>query len=70
VAVGEILHEDTRKVMCGPRSAVESQSEKVVILRPGQVKKDQIAKDLSQLFNVPVDEMNRILPPGDSDVVK
>ncbi len=70
VAVGEIVHEDARKIMCGPRSAVESQSEKVVILRPGETKKEQIARELSQLFSVPVDELNRILPPGGCEISK
>lgn len=70
VAVGEIVHEEARKIMCGPRSAVESQSEKVVILRPGETKKERIARELSQLFGVPIDEINRILPPGGCEIVK
>jgi len=70
VAVGEIIYEDARKVMCGPRSAVEPRSERVIVLKPGQTKKEQIAKELSHMFQVPVDEMNRILPPGDCDMVR
>ncbi len=70
VAVGEIVHEDARKIMCGPRSAVESQSEKVVILRPGETKKEQVARELSQMFGVPVDELSRILPPGGCEIVQ
>jgi predicted ribosome quality control (RQC) complex YloA/Tae2 family protein len=70
VAVGEVTYQDARKVMCGPRSAVEAQSERVVILKPGGTKKETIARELSQTFQVPIDEMNRILPPGDCDFVQ
>jgi predicted ribosome quality control (RQC) complex YloA/Tae2 family protein len=70
VAVGEVVYQDARKVMCGPRSAVEAQSERVVVLKPGDSKKEVIARELSQTFQVPIDEMVRILPPGDVDVLK
>jgi hypothetical protein len=70
VAVGEISYQEARKVMCGPRSAVEAQSERVVVLKPGDSKKEVIARELSQTFQVPIDEMVRILPPGDLDILK
>ncbi len=70
VAVGEIVYQDARKVMCGPRSAVEAHSEKVIVLRPGDKKKEVIARELSQMFQVPIDEMVRILPPGDIEIQK
>jgi predicted ribosome quality control (RQC) complex YloA/Tae2 family protein len=68
VAVGEISYQDARKVMCGPRSAVEAQSERIVVLRPGDTKKEDVARELSQMFQVPIDEMVRILPPGDCEI--
>lgn len=70
VAVGEIAYQGSRKVMCGPRSAIESQSKRIVILRPGETKKEKTAKELSELYRVPVDEMTRILPPGDLEIVE
>jgi predicted ribosome quality control (RQC) complex YloA/Tae2 family protein len=70
VAVGEVTYQDARKVMCGPRSAVETQSERVVLIMPGETKKEAIARELSQTFQVPIDEMVRILPPGDIDIQK
>ncbi|UCD92325.1 MAG: NFACT family protein [Methanobacteriota archaeon] len=69
VAVGEIEYEGSRKVMCGPIAAVETQSKRSVVLRPGDTKKEDIAKELSQTFQVPVDEIARILPPGGVEVV-
>jgi predicted ribosome quality control (RQC) complex YloA/Tae2 family protein len=70
VAVGEISYQDARKVMCGPRSALEAQSERIVVLRPGATKKEDVAKELSQMFQVPIDEMVRILPPGECEIQK
>ncbi|MFQ6060375.1 MAG: ribosome rescue protein RqcH [Thermoplasmata archaeon] len=70
VAVGEIQYRDSRKIMCGPRSAVECQSKRVVILRPGETRKEMVAKELSQFFNVPVDEIVSILPPGGFEIVE
>lgn len=70
VAVGEIEYEGSRKVMCGPTGAVESQSKRYMILGPGEIKKEDIAKELSQTFQVPVDELTRILPPGGLEIVQ
>ncbi|TET90549.1 MAG: fibronectin-binding domain-containing protein [Methanomassiliicoccales archaeon] len=70
VAVGEIEYEGSRKVMCGPISAVEPQSKRFAVLRPGETKKEEIAKELSRVFQVPVDEMSRILPPGGIEIVQ
>ena len=70
VAVGEIYYQDARKVMCGPRSAVEAQSERVIVLKPGETKKETVARELSQMFQVPIDEVVRILPPGDIEIQK
>lgn len=70
VAVGEIYYQDARKVMCGPRSALEAQSERVIVLKPGETKKETIARELSQTFQVPIDEMVRILPPGNIEIQK
>jgi predicted ribosome quality control (RQC) complex YloA/Tae2 family protein len=70
VAVGEVHYQEARKVMCGPRSAVEAQGERIVVLKPGETKKETVARELSQTFHVPIDEMVRILPPGDIDIQK
>ena len=35
---------------------------------PGKVKKTEFAKKLSSVFDSPVDEIMKILPPGDLDI--
>lgn len=69
VAVGEIIVEGERKVMCGPRSAVESQSKRFILMVPGDTKKDSVVKELSQVFQVPLEEIARILPPGGFETI-
>jgi predicted ribosome quality control (RQC) complex YloA/Tae2 family protein len=64
VAVGEVIYEGTRKIMCGPPPAVEKHSESVFLFAPGKDSPNKIAKDLSEHYNVPIEEVLRILPPG------
>jgi predicted ribosome quality control (RQC) complex YloA/Tae2 family protein len=64
VAVGEVSYEGARKVMCGPPPAVRRHAESVITLAPGRESPNKVAKDLSEHYNVPIEEMLRILPPG------
>jgi len=68
LAVGEITHEKTRKVMCGPVDAVSKMSQRYVIIVPTKAKQKRNA-ELAKLFNVPEEEISRIVPPGDLDIV-
>jgi predicted ribosome quality control (RQC) complex YloA/Tae2 family protein len=70
LAVGEIEHEGKRKVMGGPESAVKARSEKFVVLRPGDTGKDLVAKTLAHELEVPIEEVQSVMPPGDVDVVE
>ena len=65
VAVGEINLDDEKKIMSGPVSAVKKNSQKYVILVPGDTKRNVIAHRLAKAFNVSVDSVDRVLPPGD-----
>jgi len=69
VAVGEIELENTKKIMCGPVSAVKKLSEKYVVLVPGDTTKIDMAKRLSKLFDVNVDEVDRVMPSGGSKII-
>lgn len=69
VAVGKIVLENTEKVMCGPVSAVRKYSKNFVVLVPGNITKTEIANKLSKIFDVNVDEIDRVLPSGGSQVV-
>ncbi|MCJ2669211.1 MAG: NFACT family protein [Thermoplasmata archaeon] len=64
VAVGEISYEGARKIVCGPPEAVKRHSESVFIFAPGRENPNKVAKDLSEHYNVPIEEVLRILPPG------
>jgi len=50
--------------MCGPVSAVKKHTDKYVVLVPGDMKKLDAAKLLSRVFDVNVDSLDRVLPPG------
>ena len=69
LAVGEIELDDTKKIMCGPVSAIKKWSKKYVVLVPGDITKIDIAKRLSRLFDVNVDEVDRVIPAGGSKII-
>jgi predicted ribosome quality control (RQC) complex YloA/Tae2 family protein len=66
LAVGEVEVQGARKVMSAPEPCVVSRSSKYVIIEPGEGGK--VASELSKLFNVPEEEIARILPPGGSKI--
>ena len=68
LAVGEIIYQKERKVMCGPVDAVKSQSAKYFIIVPGRGKAGKTAAAMAKDFNVPEEEVSRILPPGDCEI--
>lgn len=70
LGVGEVEYEGERKVMCGPASAVKSRSKKYVILRPGDKDKDSFAKLLAEELQVPIEEVQSVMPPGEVDLVE
>jgi predicted ribosome quality control (RQC) complex YloA/Tae2 family protein len=69
LAVGEITYQGTRKVMCGPLDAVQNLSEKYFVIRPGRGKSGRKANEIAKELNVPEEEVSRILPPGDVEIV-
>ena len=70
LGVGEIEFEGARKIMCGPESAVKTLAKKFIVIRPGNLDKNNIAKRLAEIFEVPIEELQSILPPGDVDIVE
>ncbi|MDR0778811.1 MAG: NFACT family protein [Methanomassiliicoccaceae archaeon] len=70
LAIGEITYENARKVMCGPVDVVSKISQKHVIIAPTKVKGNKKNAELAKLFNVPEEEIARIVPPGDLDIMK
>ena len=70
LGVGEIEFENARKIMCGPEGAVKKLAKRYVIIRPGNMDKNALAKRLADIFEVPIEEIQSILPPGDVKIVE
>jgi predicted ribosome quality control (RQC) complex YloA/Tae2 family protein len=68
LAIGEIMYEKARKVMCGPVAAVERMSTKYVIIAPTKAKGSK-KNELAKLFGVPEEEISKIVPPGEIEIV-
>jgi len=69
LGVGEMEFEGSRKIMCGPEAAIRQQAKRYVIIRPGDIDKNSFAKRLADTFEVPIEEIQSILPPGDIKIV-
>ena len=69
LGIGEIVYENARKVMCGPVELFKD-SDKYMILNPGRGKSGRKAGEMAKDFRVPEEEISRILPPGDVEIVK
>ena len=70
LAVGEITYEGSRKVMCGPVTAVSKISKRYVTIVPTKAKGNKKTAELAKLFSVPEEEISRITPPGEIDVTE
>jgi predicted ribosome quality control (RQC) complex YloA/Tae2 family protein len=64
IAVGQIDILGEKKIMAGPFSAIKSKTDKFVVLRPGPIKKNDIARKIAKAFDVNIDSVDRVLPPG------
>jgi len=70
LAVGEVEHEGARKIMCGPTSMMRKRSNRYVVIRPSKEKRGKQVSNLAREFQVPEEELARVLPPGNFDVVE
>ena len=57
-------------ILAGPVESVKARSEKFIVLQSGEMKKNAIAKKLAKVFNVSMETIQRILPPGNVTIVK
>ncbi|MCQ2056467.1 MAG: NFACT family protein [archaeon] len=69
LAVGEIKFEGTRKVMCGPLQSVRRLSDKYFVIHPRKDRTEKTASLIASEFQVPEEEVSRILPPGNSEII-
>ena len=68
LAVGEVYYQNARKVMCGPVECFAG-SERYMVVRPGK-RTGRPSSDMAKRFDVPEEEVSRILPPGDFEIVR
>ncbi len=70
LAVGEIEYQRVKMVMCAPPDSVRVRASKYILIEPGDIKKDEFAKEISRIYGISVEEALRILPPGRIRVVE
>ncbi|MCL2608232.1 MAG: NFACT family protein [Methanomassiliicoccaceae archaeon] len=70
LAIGEITYENSRKIMCGPADAVAKLSKKYMIISPTKNKGTKKNAELAKQFNVPEEEIARIIPSGDLEITR
>jgi predicted ribosome quality control (RQC) complex YloA/Tae2 family protein len=64
LAIGEVDVEGHRKVSGGSESAIAARSTKYAVLIPGKEDRERLAKQLADLFGVPIEEIGRAMPSG------
>ncbi|MDH3364675.1 MAG: ribosome rescue protein RqcH [Thermoplasmata archaeon] len=70
LGLGEVEFEGERKIMCGPVEAVKARGKRYALIRPGAIDKNAFAKAAARAFHVPIEEVQRVLPPGNIDIVE
>ncbi len=72
--LAEIDYESERKIMCLPSYALEDREDDIiqrkVIFIPGNKKSNVFAKEMSDYFSVPTEEIQKLLPPGRVEVIE
>ncbi len=69
LTIGEIYYQGARKVMCAPPECFPG-CDRYVTIVPGRGKSGRRSNEMAKLFNVPEEEISRILPPGDVEIVE
>jgi hypothetical protein len=54
--------------MCAPKESIIGRSEKYVVLVPGKLARGRTSASLARAFQVPEEEISRIMPPGDMEI--
>jgi len=66
--LAEITVEGSRKITCAPRESVAGKTERYVVLVPGKELRGKTSARLARAFQVPEEEISRIMPPGDMSI--
>ena len=69
MAIAEVQIEGARKIMCAPGRA-SGPIEAYVVIIPGKMARAEDFLAAGQAFEVPEEEISRIMPPGDMEIVE
>lgn len=70
MAIGEIYIDNIKKIMGGPIQSVKNYTNKFVLLKPGNMKKNIAAEKISKGFEISIDIIMKILPPGNVSIIE
>lgn len=70
IAVGKIRYEGQDLLMAAPVDALRSRTDYYIVLSPGDTRKEEIAKLISEKFSWDLDDVVSILPPGPGRIVE
>ena len=70
MGVGETEYQNERKIMCAPVDLIEKICERYFVIRPGRGKNKTTPNEIAKAFEVPEEEVSRIIPPGDSEIIR
>jgi len=68
IAVGLVKIKGEIKIMGGPPSAVKKMAEKWIVFIPGKEDANKVAKNLAKIFDVSIEELQKVLPPGELSI--
>ncbi|MBU1941472.1 MAG: DUF814 domain-containing protein, partial [Candidatus Thermoplasmatota archaeon] len=68
LAIGKILIDEIEKIMCAPLTAIKSHSSKYLILQPGTIQKNILAKHIASILKISSDIIHPLLPSGTSSL--
>ncbi|MBC7128520.1 MAG: NFACT family protein [Thermoplasmatales archaeon] len=68
IAVGLVEIKGEIKIMGGPPSAIKKLAKKWVVFIPGRENPNKIAKSFAEIFGVSIEELQKVLPPGELSV--
>lgn len=70
IAVGKIKYQDQDLLMAGPVDSLRCRTNSYFVITPGELKKEAIAKRISEAYSWDLDEVVSILPPGPGRIVE
>ncbi|MFO7619542.1 MAG: ribosome rescue protein RqcH [Thermoplasmata archaeon] len=70
LAIAMVKIQGSDKLMCGPVSAVRAHAGECTIIEPGDEKRSDFAKRISDKYNIPIEEVDKALPTGDIHIAE